>query len=66
MANPKKQVCRIMVTFPIIDTASALAVKDAIDKAVENNPEAGVQATFLTVPENQSRPLPVLSPADKI
>lgn len=60
MADPKKKLCRIMIMFAYTDDNEALAVKNAADKSVENNPDATVQCTFLTVPAKpdirQTRP----------
>ena len=60
MATPKKQVCRIMVMFPCVDNAAALAVKTAIDESVKDITDSNVNFSILNVPDRPvfSQPKP--------
>lgn len=51
MAESKKQVCRVMITFPITDNMQALAYKDKLDKLFEDNDKANVQFVIMNIPD---------------
>lgn len=63
MAENKKDICRVMVSFPCTDNAIALQIKTAIDKLFEDNPDATVQFMIMSAPVSKMIK-PVGKPSD--
>lgn len=50
MSDAKKEVCRVMITFPLVDNQTALAVKDSLDKMFNSIPDSAIQFSIMPIP----------------